>query len=170
LSLDIFNRQADKLVMANVAQLINNLHTLFLSREDKFAATPNFHVFEMYAAHHGGQSLRAVFSGPAVGGRPAGETALPVLAGSASLRGKTLVLTVVNSQAREEAEAEVSVRGASVRSGRVRILRADDIHAHNDFQSPHAVEPTDGVLKASGAAIVHRFPAASVSRLEFQLA
>jgi len=62
LTLDIFNRHADKVAMANVAQLINNLHSLFLAHEDKFVATPNFYVFEMYSAHHGGKSVPSVFA------------------------------------------------------------------------------------------------------------
>src|SRR5581483_3503242 len=45
LTLDTFNRHADKVVMANVAQLINTIHSLFVACEDKFVATPNFHVF-----------------------------------------------------------------------------------------------------------------------------
>ncbi|MDD8025485.1 MAG: alpha-L-arabinofuranosidase C-terminal domain-containing protein [Acidobacteriota bacterium] len=169
LTLDIFNRHADKVAMANVAQLINNLHSLFLAREDKFTTTPNFHVFEMYAAHHGGQSLRTVFSVPAIAQGQGREAGLPGLAGSASLRGKDLVLTVVNPHAKEAREAEIAVRGASVKSGRVRVLRSDDIHAHNTFEAPHAVEPADGALKTGGASLVHRFPAASVTRLELTL-
>jgi alpha-N-arabinofuranosidase len=64
LTLDTFNRHADKVVMANVAQLINTIHSLFVAYEDKFVATPNFHVFEMYAAHQGGQAVRTLFSAP----------------------------------------------------------------------------------------------------------
>ena len=64
LTLDTFNRHADKVVMANVAQLINTIHSLFIAYEDKFTVTPNFHVFEMYAAHQGGQSVRTLFSSP----------------------------------------------------------------------------------------------------------
>ena len=37
--------------MANVAQLVNCLHSLFLAHDDQFVATPTFHVFEQYAAH-----------------------------------------------------------------------------------------------------------------------
>ena len=48
LSLDTFNRHAEKVDMANVAQLINNLHSLFLADGDRFVATPNFHVYTMY--------------------------------------------------------------------------------------------------------------------------
>ncbi len=66
LTLDTFNRHADKVVMANVAQLINTIHSLFIAYEDKFVATPNYHVFEMYAAHQGGQAVRTMFSAPAL--------------------------------------------------------------------------------------------------------
>src|SRR5439155_3174744 len=45
LTLDTFNRHADKIAMANVAQLINTIHSLFVAREDRFIVTPNFHVF-----------------------------------------------------------------------------------------------------------------------------
>jgi alpha-N-arabinofuranosidase len=169
LTLDIFNRHADKVVMANVAQLINNLHSLFLAHEDKFAATPNFHVFEMYAAHQGGRSLRTAFSAPAVGARPGHEATLPGLSGSASLKGKELILTVVNPHAREPREAEIVVRGAAVKFGRIRVLRSDDIHARNTFDAPHALEPLESGLPAGGATIVHRFPAASVTRFQLQL-
>ncbi len=170
LTLDIFNRHADKVAMANVAQLINNLHSLFLAHEDRFAATPNFHVFEMYAAHQGGRSLRTSFSAPAVGGRAGREATLPGLSGSASLKGKELTLTVVNPHAREAREAEIVVRGASVKFGRLRVLRSDDIHARNTLEAPRALEPVESALPAGGVTIVHRFPAASVTRFLMQLA
>ncbi len=64
ITLDIFHRHAGKVAMANVAQLVNNLHCLFLAHEDQFLLTPNYHVFEMYSAHQGGQSLRTEFSAP----------------------------------------------------------------------------------------------------------
>ena len=60
LTLDTFNRHADKVAMANVAQLINCLHSLFLAHEDKFITTPTFHVFEMFMPHMGGRAVRAV--------------------------------------------------------------------------------------------------------------
>src|SRR5579859_2169293 len=61
LTLDTFNRHADKVAMANVAQLINNLHSLFLAVEDKFVVTPNFHIFDMYSAHQNGRAVRTEF-------------------------------------------------------------------------------------------------------------
>ena len=66
LTLDIFHRHADKVAMANVAQLVNCLQSLFLANEDRFVTTPTFDVFELYAAHVGGRGVRSVFSAPRV--------------------------------------------------------------------------------------------------------
>jgi len=100
LTLDIFNRHADKVAMANLAQLVNNLDSLFLAVEDQFIVTPNYRVFAMYAAHQGGQALRTVFGAPTRNVREGQERwSLDRLAGSASKRRKILVLTAVNTDA-----------------------------------------------------------------------
>lgn len=169
LTLDTFNRHADKVAMANVAQLINNLHSLFLAREDKFVATPNFYVFEMYAAHQGGKSLRTVFNVPQVGAYRDNPAALPALAGSASLHDKRLVLTVVNPHAGEAQETEIMVRGAAVTSATARVLAGSDIHAHNTFDYPDAVMPRDVEVKTQAGPFACVFPPASVTSLEFML-
>ena len=66
LTLDTFNRHADKVDMANIAQLVNNLHSLFLADGDRFVATPTFHVYAMYRPHHGAKSVRLEVQAPEV--------------------------------------------------------------------------------------------------------
>ena len=66
MTLDLFNRHPEKIAMANCAQLINCLNSLYLAHEDKFVVTPVGHVFAMYAAHQGGQGLRTMFSAPTI--------------------------------------------------------------------------------------------------------
>jgi alpha-N-arabinofuranosidase len=171
LTLDTFHRHADKVVMGNVAQLVNCLHSLFVAHEDRFIVTPNFHVFEMYAPHVGGQSLRTVFSAPGLSYQRAKDKgSLWGLAGSASLKGKTLTLTVVNPHVSEAREAEIRVRGARVASVRATTLTAADIHAHNSFEQPRALEPKEEAGPTpTGAGLVHRFAPASVTRLSIEL-
>ena len=157
LTLDIFQRHADKVAMANVAQLVNCLHSLFLAHEDKFVQTPTYHVFEMFVPHMGAQSVRAVFSAPPVeytrADRPAQFWGL---AGSASLAGKQLPLTVTNPHLSE---------------ARSRVLTATDVHAHNTFENPRAVEPRDEAAQVgAGGTLVYRFAPASVTRLQMTLA
>jgi alpha-N-arabinofuranosidase len=168
ITLDTFNRHAEKLAMCNSAQLVNNLHTLFLAREDRFAPTTIFHVFDMYKAHQGGRSLRLVSNAPAISYGT--RKALWGLAGSASLHGKTLVVTVVNPHASEPRVADVVLRGASARSAQVTALAAPDIHAHNDFDHPQAVVPRIEPANVSGPHFSWIFQPASVTKLEMELA
>ncbi len=113
LTLDTFNRHADKVAMANVAQLINCLHSLFLAHEDKFIVTPTFHVFEMFMPHMGGRAVRTVFSAPEVQYTRVDKPAeFWGLSGSASVNGKQLTLTVTNPHLSETRETEIAVRGA----------------------------------------------------------
>src|SRR3989442_12840649 len=84
-------RHADKIAMANVAQLVNTIHSLFMAHEDRFIVTPNFHVFAMYAAHQGATAVRTVFSAPEISmTRQDRRVALWGLAGSASMRDQSL--------------------------------------------------------------------------------
>lgn len=166
MTLDIFHRHADKVTMANIAQLVNNLQSLFLAHEDRFIVTPNYHVFEMYAAHQKGQSVRTVFSSPDI---RMDNGMLPGLTGSASLHGKHLVLTVVNPSVTETREARIVVPGATIREAAVRALSHPDIHAHNSFENPEALVPQDRRVKAAGTDMVCVFGPASVVRMEADL-
>ncbi len=166
--LDIFNRHADKVAMANAAQLVNNIHTSFLARGDKFTVTPVFHVFEMYAAHQGGTSLRTIVSGPRLS-QPSAK-GMQALTGSCSLHDKHVVLTVVNADAENALESEIDVRDSAVSNPQATVLTATDIHAHNDFEHPDAVKPVSSPVRPSVNPWVYRFPPASVTRLEFDLA
>ena len=170
LTLDTFNRHPEKVAMANSAQLINCLNSLYLAHEDKFCITPIGHVFGMYAAHQGGQSLRTIFSAPNVHYDRDGKAAtFWGLKGSASLHDKELVLTVVNPHVSEGREAEVGIRGASVKSGSVTTLSHTDIHAHNSFDQREVVKPQSKALDIKGP-VRFSFPAASVTKLTLSLA
>jgi alpha-L-arabinofuranosidase len=166
LTLDIFNRHPEKIGMANCAQLINCLNSLYLAHEDNFCITPVGHVFKLYSAHHGGQSLRTIFSSPEVhydrDGKPANFHGL---SGSASLHDKELVLTVVNPHITEPREAEIVFRGATARAASATMLTHSDIHAHNTFTQPDVVEPGTQALTLARATATFRFPPASVTRL-----
>jgi alpha-L-arabinofuranosidase len=172
LTLDTFNRHAEKVAMANVAQLINSLHSLFLAHEDKFVLTPTYHVFEMFVPHMGARAVRALFSAPQVRYTRVDKPAeFWGLAGSASVNGKQLTLTVTNPHLTEPRAAEVVVRGARVVSARARVLSERDVHAHNTFASPREVEPRDEAVNAgANGPIIYHFAPASVTRLSITLA
>jgi alpha-N-arabinofuranosidase len=171
LTLDTFNRHADKVGMANVAQLVNCIQSLFLARGDQFVVTPTYHVFAMYGAHHGAQAVRTVTTAPNVAWTTAKNEprTLRGLNGSASLRDHALTLTVTNPHLTEPREAEIALRGGSIASARATTLAGRDVHDHNTFDAPHTVEPSEVDVPVSGLPFVYRFPAASVTKLAITL-
>ena len=174
LSLDTFNRHAEKVDMANVAQLINNLHSLFLADGDKFVATPTFHVYTMYRPHQGGRSVRMVTEGPEVKFQAAGrEERIFRVAGSASVSpSNAATVTLVHSHATEPAEVVVRIKGGNVRGVQHTVLTHDQLNAHNTFAAPETVAPRSSARapSASGDEIHCVLPPRSVNRLDIQLA
>jgi alpha-N-arabinofuranosidase len=167
LTLDTFNRHADKVAMANVAQMINTIHSLFMARDDKFIMTPTYHVFAMYAAHQRAQAVRTEFAAPSVSfTKDGGSQTLWGLGGSASVRDKTVTVTVVNPHATEARECAVSVRGATIRDGRGTVLSSADLRAHNSFDQPNVLAPRDTDVTVRSGALVQILPPASVTRLQ----
>jgi len=170
MTLDIFNRNPEKVAMANCAQLINCLNSLYLAHEDKFVITPVGHVFDLYSSHQGGEALRAVFSAPNVRYDRDGQSASYWgLKGSSSVRDKNLTITAVNPSTSEPRLVEVALRGATVKEAGMRFLSNADIHAHNTFEQREVVVPQTKPLSMSGGTLVVEFPPASVVALNIHL-
>ena len=170
LTLDTFNRNAEKVAIAASAQLVNNINTLFLAHEDKFITTPNFHVFAMYADHQGAQALRTEFSSPAVHYSRDGKAAnFWGLKGSASRKENRVTLTVVNPDLERSRLAQIALRGAKARGASGMVLRSNEVHAHNTFAQPEAVRPAKLDVSIAQDLLTVEFPPASVSKIDVEL-
>lgn len=170
MTLDIFNRHPEKIVMANCAQMINCLNSLYLAHEDKFVVTPVGHAFELYASHQAGQAIRTEFSAPrAHYERDGAAASFWGLEGSASVQGKELTITAVNPNPAESRVAEIFLRGAAAKEARMTVLTHDDMHAHNTFEQRGVVVPQERPLNVAGSSFVVEFPRASVTALKVLL-
>ena len=177
INLDTFQRHADKVAMSNPAQLVNTIHSLFHTYEDKFLMTPNYHVFEMYMPHANATAVRTEFISPRLGftriDSQKKETPLTFwgLNGSASINGKTVTLTAVNPDVKNTHETEININGAKIVSAEARVLSATDIHAKNSFENPNNLVPrNEAVTLSAGGKLVYKFAPASVTRLTLQIA
>jgi alpha-N-arabinofuranosidase len=161
-----------------------------LAQGDKFTVTPTFHVFQMYLPHSGAQAVRAEFIAPSISNPlanapiPAGGNSyrgsldasktLAGLSGSASVvigDGKQITLTVVNPHLDQPLTTEVVVQGARIASATGTVLNEPDVHAHNDFGHPNAVNPRPATIsQPTGGRLLHTFRAASVTTLNITLA
>ncbi len=189
ITLDIFQRHADKVAVANVAQSINCIHSLMLAQEDKFTLTPTFHVFQMYLPHRGAQAVRTEFTTPTIE-NPLANAPIPVggnsytgsldavktlagLSGSASIsptNPKLLTLTVVNPHLDRPITTDIAIRGASIASASATVLASNDVHDHNDFAHPNAVHPNPATTaQPTAGKLLHTFPPASVTTFQLTL-
>lgn len=166
LSLDIFNRHADKVVMGNIAQTINVLQAVILTEGEKMLITPTGHVYSMYAQHQGATSIRVAFEAEGIS---VGNSTLFGLAGSASLKDNRLFLTVVNPHAETPVEAAISIYDGKIKSATASVLTHSDIHAHNTFEAPNALAPIEMNIPADGCVINYVFPPASVTAISVLL-
>lgn len=139
-TLDMFDRHPEKVSIGACAQLVNCLNALFFAHADKFAVTPNFHVFDMYSSHQGAKAVQAEVSAPEVQyDRDRKPARFWGLQGSASIDGKHLTLTVVNPSVDQARETNIVFRSARVASAQATVLTNTDIHAHNTLQDPNRV-------------------------------
>jgi hypothetical protein len=164
LTLDTFHRHADKVGMANIAQLVNCLQSLFVAHEDTFIVTPNYDVFEIrtiWARRRCGRS-----PAPRVSYQRNGQPAtFWGLAGSAWRRGDKDVVDGGESQRNRREVHGDRVRGAKINSYAIRTLTAPALDAHNSFEQPNAVTaPPDMTPDWKGEPLVLTLPKASVSR------
>ena len=121
--------------MANAAQLVNNLHCLFLAGGENCITTPTYHIFDMYQDHQGAEAIETVVSD--------NDTLSSAISVSASCKdGKTLV-TIGNLSCREDVTVSLESLELSLpATGKATLLVADDMRQHNTFENPTAVVPT----------------------------
>ena len=136
LTLNIFNNHCDKVRMANAAQLVNNLHCLFLSAGENCITTPTYHVFDMFKEHQGAKAIETVVESI--------DTTDVKITVSASVKdGKTLI-TIGNLSCREDIELSLQGVGLEIPdNAKATLLYSDDMHAHNTFDSPETVKPVN---------------------------
>jgi alpha-L-arabinofuranosidase len=171
LTFDIFNRHAEKIAMANVAQTVNCIHSLFLAEGDKFVRTPVYYVFEMYRAHMGAQQLAV--KNPAhdlnVSGIN-GAATLPGLSASASLRNKRVTVTLTNPSLDSDIAVRVRLsNGAHATEAKATVLTHQDMRATNTFANHDEVKPGVHPVKVEGSALALTVPKHSVVSVQCEV-
>jgi alpha-L-arabinofuranosidase len=161
-SLNIFNRHADRVKMANIAQTVNVLQAMILTQGEQMILTPTYHVFEMYTVHHDATLLPMELDAGAYAfeGR-----SIPAITASASRDSAGRIhITLSNLDPNTPRTIETTIAGASPSNVSGRILTADDMTAHNTFAAPDVVRPVpfDGARLAGETLTVELPPRAVV--------
>jgi alpha-N-arabinofuranosidase len=162
---NIFNNNARRLFMANIAQTINVLQSVILTQGPKMVLTPTYHAFDMYKVHQDAVMLPVHLESETTG------PGLPLISASASLDdGDKIHLSLTNIDTADEREVRVELRGLTVSpslkiSGT--IINAAKIQDRNTFEEADKVSISrfDGA-SVSGAALRVILPPHSLATLE----
>jgi alpha-L-arabinofuranosidase len=166
LYLNIYNNHCGRVKMANLAQTVNVLQSVLLTKGPDMVRTPTYHVFNMYKAHQDGLMLpvETKCEDYAFGGNT-----MPGLTVSASKDAAGKVHVSLANLDPVKAKDVECVLGGSGKSPAVtgEILTASSMSAFNDFGKPEEVKPAAFFdFKVKGSAITIRMPAKSVIMLE----
>jgi alpha-N-arabinofuranosidase len=157
--------------MANVAQTINCLHSLFLAQGDRFVRTPPYFVFEMYRNHMNARlaQMRIHCDDLKVPSRN-GSATMPAVSGSTSVKGKMLTVTMTNPSLDAAVRTQIRLTSKNIVEGRGTLLTHDDMTAGNSFDHPNKVETVPLPVNVHGNIAEISIPKRAVVSLKLKIA
>lgn len=138
-TLNIFHHHADRVRMANIAQMVNVLQAMILTDGPRMLLTPTYHVFEMFVPHQDATFLPDTLE---CEDYVWGDDRIPALSSSASRDAAGRIhLSLVHFRPDQPTELNCRIEGFHPRRLSGQVLTAPTMQAHNTFDAPAQVRP-----------------------------
>lgn len=141
LTLNIFNNHCDRVKMANLAQTINVLQAVILTKEEKIVLTPTYHVFDMYKVHQDAVLLPTHLSCEKYEFQ--GESIHSLSVSASQDKSGKIHISLCNLDPHQPQKIICELQGITPQSVSGRILTSEDMTAHNTFENPETIKPVD---------------------------
>ena len=164
-NLNIFNNHCDRVRMTNIAQVVNVLQAMILTKGDKMILTPTYWVYDLYKVHQDAMMIPVKVSSSEYD--YSGDK-LPAVNCSASIdsTGK-MHISLCNIDPDKPESVNVSLESFKVNKISGQILTANKMNEHNTFEDPNAVKPNEfSNFKLSKSNLAVNMPPMSVIVLE----
>ncbi len=160
-NLNIFARHADRVRMANIAQMINVLQAMIMTDKGKMVLTPTYYVFKMYLPFQDATFVPVTFD---AGTYMHDNISLPrVDAIAAKGKDGKLWLEVTNVDPNEPVEIELNLAGITAESAAGETLSAPKVDSVNSFDAPNTVVPKPISAKVQGGKLTLKLEPKSVT-------
>jgi alpha-N-arabinofuranosidase len=145
LNLNIFARHADRVRMANIAQMINVLQAMILTDKEKLVLTPTYYAFKMYVPFQDATFVPVSFD---AGAFTQGGISLPRIdAIAAKAADGKLLLEITNLDAENPVTIDADTAGMTAKSASAETLTGAAVDSINTFASPNIVVPKSTAVK-----------------------
>jgi alpha-N-arabinofuranosidase len=166
LNLNIFARHADRVRMANIAQMINVLQAMVMTDREKMVLTPTYYVFKMYTPFQDATFVPVAFD---AGTYTQGDITIPrVDAIAAKDSTGKLWLAVTNVDPNQPAEIEVRLTGMAAKSASGETLTAPKVDSINTFDAANTVAPKPIAAQLEGGKLTVKLESKSVTVISVQ--
>jgi len=167
INLNLFNKNCDRVKMANIAQMINVLQAVILTEGEKMIKTPTYHVFNMYKYHQDATLVESLVETKEIGLDK--ENMVPNLNESVSVNTDgTIHITLANLSIEEAYPIEAILADREAGDVKAEILTGK-MDAMNTFEVPDVVnkeEFTEIILE--DGKVKFTIPACSVMHIEIK--
>lgn len=166
LSLNVFHKYTDRIKMTNIAQVVNVLQSMILTKGKQMVLTPTYYVFEMYSVHQDATYLPMDIICNKVKVRDNRE--VPLLSATASKdKSGTIHISLANVDVDQPQEVTFGLQDFRVSSVTGRILSSLHINDYNTFDNPSAVLVKDfKEIKMEKGSVKVVIPAGAIVTLE----
>lgn len=170
-TLNIFQNNCDKIRMANIAQVVNNLQSLMLAAGDRCITTPTYHVFDLYQGHMDATAVRTAIDNDEIAyinPKDGQEAKILRFSASASVKEGKVTVTLTNADLQNGAEIALHIVGGTTKgAATVRVLHCDNPDTVNTFEAPDQVTPAPTAEVTPEKVVL---PPACVATIEIPLA
>lgn len=166
INLNLFNKHADRISMANIAQTVNVLQAVILTEGEKMVLTPTYHVFDLYKVHQDATLLDSYLSADLIGTE---DAQIVDLYESSSIDAEGRVhITICNTDLTNEKIIDGQLLGCKLTEVEAQIL-VGTMKAHNTFDNPEIVKvETFTEMKITEEGFTATLPPCSIVRLSFK--
>jgi alpha-N-arabinofuranosidase len=161
LNINIFARHADRVRMANIAQMVNVLQAMLLTDGPRMVRTPTYHAFRMYVPFQGATFVPVTFD---AGRYVQGSVTLPRIDAMAARDASgTLWISLTNVDPKAPVAITTMLSGMTARSASGEVLTGAAIDSVNTFEAPDAVAPKPAAVTLAGNRLSVMLPPHSVT-------
>ena len=166
INLNIFNNHADRVKMTNIAQTINVLQSVILTKDDQMVLTPTYYVFKMYAVHQDAtlipinlQTDKYEYDGKSV----------PAVNGSASIKDGVISITLCNLNPNKSEKVALNITGQNFATANGQVITAKNMGDYNDFGTDEKVTlKSFDIKKPANGKLTVELPSKSVVLVQLQ--
>jgi alpha-N-arabinofuranosidase len=160
INLNLFNNYADRVKMANIAQTVNVLQSVILTKDDEMVLTPTYYVFKMYSVH---QDAALIPVNLETEKYELNGISVPAVSASASIKDGVVSVTLCNLNPNKAANVDLTITGQHFTTSEGQIVTAKNMNDFNDFgQEEKVTLKTFEVKKPKDGKLTIGLPAKSV--------